>query len=248
MKDSFVLTMSNFFRIIILLMPEQKTYNSLVGIFYSNQIIKHFIMKFNILTVFLIVVFSVSADVIYFNNGDIEEGYAKVNEDRIKILSRDELNKYELSTNLIKAIEYGVWIEDMGKEVQVIAERSANQVANSKNPLNNIPLNKISNIKINGVSFQKALTNIATPKGMSIGLIFVGFIICFIVSLVGNIILLVDAFKNNILWGIFGILFPIVLLIYLFSNYSGNKGKMLFWVYILPFLWLIATILLIGIV
>ena len=200
-------------------------------------------MKLNILIVFFMVVFSVSADVIYFNNGDIDEGYAKVNGSRVKIQNRDELSAYELSTNLIKAIEYGVWIEDMGKTVQRIAANSGNQVANSKNPLKNISLNKISNTKIKGVSFKKFFNNLATPRGILVAIIIIGVFACCIISFVGNIILLVDAFKNNILWGIFGLLFPIVLLIYLFSNYSGNRGKMFFWIYIFPFLWLIATIL-----
>ena len=201
-------------------------------------------MKTNILIAILIVVFSVSADVIYFNNGDIDEGYVKINGSRVKIQNRDELNEYELSTNLIKAIKYGVWIEDMGKEVQTIAENSGNQVAISKNPLKNISLNKISNTKIKGVSFKNFLNDLATPRGLLVIVIIIGSLIGSIVSLVGNIILLIDAFKNNILWGIFGIIIPFVLLVYLFSNYSGNRWKMFFWIYLLPCIWLVTAMIL----
>lgn len=198
-------------------------------------------MKYKFLIVFLIVVFSVSADVIYFNNGDIDEGYATVDGDSITILSRNEMNKYGMPTNKIKAIEYGVWIEDKGKEVQALAA-----IPDDSGILTSKQLNKISNMKIKGLNFNNILNDLTTTKGILSAILFLGIIVCFIVAFVGNIIVLVDAFKNNVLWGIFSLLFPIVLLIYLFGHYSGRKGRMFFWIYIFPILWIVATVLTIG--
>ena len=189
------------------------------------------------------IVFSVSADIIYFKNGDIEEGYVKINGARARVLSRDELNEYEMSTNQIKSVEYGIWIEDKGKVIKEIAKVSKGNVTIIETPF--LDSSKLENKKF---PIKTALKEIGTVRGMTIILLVVGVLVCIIVSFVGNIIILVDAFKNNILWGIFGLIFPFVLLIYLFTNYNGNKGRMFFWVYILPFLWLIATILLMEIV
>ena len=199
-------------------------------------------MKINILIVFLIVVFSVSADIIYFKNGDIEEGYVKINEGRVRVLSRDELNEYEMSTNQIKSVEYGIWIEDKGKVTKEIAKVSSGNVTIIEPPF--WDFSKFGN---KGFSLKSVLNNIGTVRNISIILLVLGVFVCIGVSFVGNVIILIDAFKKNILWGIFGLIFfPIVLLIYLLTNYKGNRGRMFFWVYLLPLLWGFATIILIS--
>ena len=199
-------------------------------------------MKINILIVFLIVVFSVSADIIYFKNGDIEEGYVKINEGRVRVLSRDELNEYEMSTNQIKSVEYGIWIEDKGKVTKEIAKVSSGNVTVIETPF--WVFSKFGN---KGFSLKSVLNNIGTVRNISIILLVLGVFVCIGVSFVGNVIILIDAFKKNILWGIFGLIFfPIVLLIYLLTDYTGNKGRMFFWVYLLPLLWVSATIILIS--
>ncbi len=146
-----------------------------------------------------------------------------------------------MSTNKIEAIEYGAWIDDKGQDIKAIAEDSKGYTAPGSKAIN-----KISSTKVKGISLKSAFGSLGTARGISMIIFVIGTFACFIVAFVGNIIILVDAFKKSLAWGFLCIFVPLILFIYLLTNYTGNKGRMFFWVYLFPLIWVLAGILLMA--
>ena len=183
------------------------------------------------------------ADVIYFSNGDIDEGHVTLQGENIRVITKDKKGSYGFPTNSIKRIEKDKWLDDLDLSVRKAAEESkiakpivANKTTHRINTVNQILPKEFS------------LPTYKPNNKISIQVIIIVIIsfILFIVSFICRIVLLVDAFKFSIAWGLCSLLIPFVIWIYLFTNYTGNKGKMLLWL-LSPFLWLILSVSIIKI-
>jgi len=58
------------------------------------------------------------ADIIYFNNNDIDEGFAKIKDNIVIIKSKKRNCEYGISTNQIIKIDYGKWFKDFQYEYE----------------------------------------------------------------------------------------------------------------------------------
>jgi hypothetical protein len=180
---------------------------------------------------------SLLADVIYFSNGDIDEGHVTITGNRVVIVTRDKKGSYGVSSDSVKKIDYGSWVEDLDISARIIAENTKKTKALSKANKTQQTINKITGVLPDKVPIPTVPT-CKFDKSMSAQVIIVGsmFIILSFISLIYSIILLVDAFKCSIAWGLCSLFIPFVIWIYLFTNYTGSRGKMFFWL-ISPLIW-----------
>ena len=193
----------------------------------------------------LVFVNFIFADVIYFTNGDIDEGIVQTNDVNIIIQTKDRMGSYSVPKTSVVSIDYGKWIKDLDGVKQEIALKSKKttkiKAANTKEVINKVkyslPKNVFDNIDHTEEKVKKQSTFLLI-------FILVIFVLLCGGSLVCNIIVLIDAFKRSILWGLFSLFIPIVLLIYLITNYSGNKSRMFFWMFA-PIFWLFLSYLII---
>ncbi len=194
-------------------------------------------IKFIFVIISYLFVNSLFADVIYFSNGDIDEGHVTITGNRVVIATRDKKGSYGVSSDSIEKIDYGMWIEDLDISARLIAKNTKKTKALSGANKTQKTINKITGILPDKVPVPTVPT-CKFDKSMSAQVIIVGsmFIILSLVSFIYSIILLVDAFKCSIAWGLCSLFIPFVIWIYLFTNYSGNRGKMFFWL-ISPLIW-----------
>ena len=66
------------------------------------------------------------ADLIYFDNGDIDEGFATADGVIMTITSKDKKGEYGVSTNRVLRVKVGLWFEDLNEAERDIAEASKN--------------------------------------------------------------------------------------------------------------------------
>ncbi|RLD11444.1 MAG: hypothetical protein DRI44_03595 [Chlamydiae bacterium] len=189
-------------------------------------------IKIIILVIFCLFVNSLFADVIYFSNGDIDEGHVKSNGDRFIISTKDMTGSYGIQTNKVMLVKYGEWLENLDEATQRVAENTKKTKALFGGNKAQKAINKIT-----GILPDKVPTCIF-GKSMSAQVIIIGSIFIFLsfVSLIYSIILLVDAFKCSLAWGLCSLFIPFVIWFYLFTNYTGSRGKMFFWL-ISPVVW-----------
>jgi len=181
---------------------------------------------------------SLFADVIYFSNGDIDEGYARNSGDRFIISTKDMTGSYGVQTNRVMCIKYGKWIENLDEATQKVAKNTKQiksiTVIETEEPMGGIE----------GELPKQVLKSINVSKLKNGKLMFwimgVSFVIFTILSLICSIFLLIDAFKCSLAWGLCSLLIPFVAWVYLFKNYSGNKGKIFLGI-ISPLLWIIIS-------
>ena len=190
------------------------------------------------------------ADVIYFDNGDIDEGFVSINDNIMTITSQDKKGEYGVLTNHILRVKFGIWIKDLNDTERSIAESSKKQQVVEKkfDPIEQIQQAIPKEWQGGSIDPQKILQNLL-PKSKGITMMFISnvflffvLIVLIIVSIVCNILVLIDAFKNHIAWGILSLLIPFVLLVYLLAHYRGRRGKMFFWI-ISPGIWFILMLI-----
>jgi len=183
------------------------------------------------------------ADVIYFDNGDIDEGFATADGVIMTITSKDKKGEYGVSTNRVIRVKVGLWFEDLNEAERDIAEASKNmeKVEKILNPIEYVKHNVPAQLQTQSAKLNKITGFLPNNKDSMVLMVsnlflILVFTILVIVSTVCNIIVLVDAFKNSIVWGILSLFIPIVLLVYLLTAYRGNKGKIFFWM-LSPIIW-----------
>ncbi len=59
-----------------------------------------------------------SANIIYFNNNDIDEGFIEIKDNVVIIKSKKLNGEYGISTNRITKIDYGKWFKDFQYEYE----------------------------------------------------------------------------------------------------------------------------------
>ena len=183
------------------------------------------------------------ADLIYFDNGDIDEGFATTNGAIMTITSEDKKGEYGVSTNRVLRVEFGLWFKDLNDAERSIAEASKNMevVKKTLGTIDEVRHTVVPKVQRELGNLNKKFSLIPDSNGskamMGINVfLFAVFIVLVIVSVVCNIVVLIDAFKNSIVWGILSLFIPIVLFIYFLTRYTGNKGKTFFWM-ISPIIW-----------
>jgi len=178
------------------------------------------------------------ADVIYFANGDIDEGHVNVEDDMLIIAKKDKTGKYGVPTNSIKRVEYGIWKEDLDPTLRKVVESTKKvkpiSVKGTQHTINRVTHALPKNVPMTSYELNQS-TKVQTIIFISV------FILLSIISFVCTIVLLVDAFKCSIAWGLCSLFIPIVIWIYLFTNYSGSKGKMFLWL-MAPIMWAILAL------
>jgi len=182
-------------------------------------------------------------DLIYFDNGDIDEGFATSNGAIMTITTEDKKGEYGVSTNRVLRVEFGLWFKDLNESERRIAEASKNMAVVKKtlSTIEEVHQTVVPQVQRELRNLNKKFSFIPDSKGsktmmiMNIFLIFV-LIVLIIVSVVCNIVVLVDAFRYSIVWGILSLFVPLVLFIYFITRYTGNKGKTFFWM-ISPIIW-----------
>lgn len=184
------------------------------------------------------------ADVIYFTNGDIDDGLVSINGERVTISTKDKKGSYGVSTGSIKYIEYGIWIKNLDPKTQAIAKESKKiknvKIGGAKGAIKNITEKLPENVSD---KFSVSKFNGMPKKIHALGYVFIAILfILILVAAVCKIILLIDAFKYSLGWGFASLFVPFVLLIYLFLYYNGSKGKMFFWMFA-PILWILFAII-----
>ena len=65
-------------------------------------------IKFIFVIISYLFVNSLFADVIYFSNGDIDEGHVTITGNRVVIATRDKKGSYGVSSDSIEKIDYGM--------------------------------------------------------------------------------------------------------------------------------------------
>ncbi len=183
------------------------------------------------------------ADLIYFDNGDVDEGYATAEGAIMTITSKDKKGEYGVSTNRVLRVETGLWFKDLNKIERNIAEASKNMetVKKTLSTIGEVHQTVVPQVQRELEKLNKKFSFLPSSNGskamrISNYFLFFVFFTLVIVSAVCNIIVLIDAFKNSIVWGILSLFVPIVLFIYLLTGYRGNKGKTFFWI-ISPLIW-----------
>ena len=194
------------------------------------------------------------ADLIYFANGDIDEGFAITNGAILTVKSNDKKGKYGVPTNCVLYVKYGMWFEDLNEAERIVAESSGNMAGVEKsltsiermqqmNPVD--MLQEQSNECIDSLpsGLRNALDNVrggnvSTAEMISRVALLIVALILYIVSIVCSIIILIDAFKTSVIWGLLCIFVPFAFPIYFFVKYTGKKFKMFFWIVIAPILWM----------
>lgn len=183
------------------------------------------------------------ADLIYFDNGDIDEGFAIADGVIMTIRSKDKKGEYGVSTNRVLRVKVGLWFEDLNEAERDVAESSKKMesVEKTLDPIEYVKHTVPAQLQIHSTKLNKITGLLPNSTGSMILLVsnlflFLVFVTLVIVSGICNIIVLIDAFKNSILWGILSLFVPIVLFIYLLTGYRGNKGKTFFWI-ISPLIW-----------
>jgi len=195
-------------------------------------------IKIILLVISCLFVNSLLADVIYFSNGDIDEGHVKSNGDRFIISTKDMTGSYGIQTNKVLFIKYGEWLENLDEATQKVAENTKKTKSITSGKVEDTIIEIEGKLpKQISKSIDISKLKVGNPMIWVMGSLLVVFII---LSTVCIIFLLIDAFKYSLAWGLCSLFIPFVIWIYLFTNYSGNKGKMFLGI-ISPFLWIILS-------
>ncbi|NLF38662.1 hypothetical protein GX586_04410 [bacterium] len=188
-----------------------------------------------------------AADVIFLRNGDIVEGFATNAGDRLIVRERREIGEFALSTELVERIAYGVWIENVftGKfdasaiDTSAIDAPMAPQTEPDATPL-------VSHAQqVRKPAMPKSVSRLLTggKRGATVTILVLaaGFVFFSLVSAVCYIVVLVDAFKTGILWGLLCLFIMPAVYVYVAACYHGARAKVFFGL-ISPLLWALCSI------
>ena len=176
------------------------------------------------------------ADIVHLVNGNRLEGTASDAGSKVKLVERYGVGEIYISTTKVHSIEYGAWLTESTvgvRNVSYLILGATNAVSQSETEK---WLKDVSSLRLppavktyvpdvtRGWSGQSTRDRVLIVVGV-IGL--AGFVIWSLVSVVVSIIILVDAFKLSVAWGLFLIfLSPLSPSLYLLLYYSGNQQRM----------------------
>jgi hypothetical protein len=201
-----------------------------------SNILKHRAVTMTLAAVGVIILMSqaVCADVIFFKNGKMEQGYVEVKGNKYCVRDRVGGGEVEFYTGIVKKIEYGIWFEDLDTKIRSQAMTSIiTNEPSAEDAVSTVVTTDWSFVETQPgeVDFETLMKDVNQTAIWMWLLGLALFAILMVVSFVCWIIVLVDAFKSSIWWGLGSVFIPIIFLIYLIIEYTGNKGRMFLLVY-----------------
>ena len=195
-------------------------------------------------------------DIIWFNDGAYEEGRVEVLDDKVRVYEREGTGMYEIQSNLVNRIDYNTWKEDLAPGVRKKARVTimTNVIVAGQDTA--ITVTTRWDQTAMDTQVQKYTRNLNFSVNNKKGIVtLIGVVIFFILmltALVCEIIILVDAFKKSLWWGLACLFVPFVFLYYLIFEYTGNKLRMFMLIvspviFIVLWWWLITTYVSTGI-
>jgi hypothetical protein len=183
------------------------------------------------------------ADVVVFKDGHYDEGYVTSAGERIRVRSRDGRSEYQISTSHVERIHANQWYANLEAE-----EKASMTVTEPVVPSE--PASVASPIamymRMGRMQLQRQLWRLGLRADAG-GLqqvaalaIAAGMLLTFVIMCVCAVFLIIDAFKRSTAWGLACLLCPPAQLVYLFTVYTGSKGRMLLGL-LAPFWWALAT-------
>ena len=170
-----------------------------------------------------------SADVIYFKSGKMEQGYVETKGKNYRVRDHEGGGEFEFSTNLVEKIEYGIFFKDLDPKIS--SKTMTSVITNEPTVADSAPNIVTANWQRVESPSEKfdiaALTEEMEPALLwtaGIGLLIL--FILMIVSFACSIIVLVDAFKASVWWGLGYLFIPFVAFFYLIFQYTGKKTRM----------------------
>lgn len=211
----------------------------------TANILKHTTINIASLAAGVIILMSqtIWADVIFFKNGKMEQGYVEVTGNKYRVKDRVGGGEVEFYTGIVKKIEYGMWFEDLDPKVRSQAVTSI--ITNEPAAGDTMPTVVTADWALvetppDHLDFDTIMEDVNPTALWLWGSGLLLFFILWVVSFVCWILVLVDAFKSSIWWGLGSLFIYLVFLIYLIFEYSGRKGRMFLLVhspYIFIVLW-----------
>ncbi len=192
------------------------------------------------------------ADVIMFSDGAFDEGYVRCTGAFITVIGRDGKSEYSVSTALVAQIEYDRWYSELDAQARASTKGGPITTVNTQNYLMATTseavqrqLHKQRSALTWMSTFMKkdgpCPSARSTVQALSTLVIFLGFIVCGLITFIASIFLIIDAFKHSVLWGLLCLLCGVALFIYLFAEYEGRRGRMYFFL-TAPLWWLFLVI------
>ncbi len=185
------------------------------------------------------------ADVVVFNDGHYDEGYVTPVGERIIVRSRDGRSEYRIGTSLVERIHVNRWYADLEAE-----EKAAMTVFEQAAPPPRGPVSAArpgaAAVRQGRVQLQRLLWRVgfgAQADGLQQAralAMVVGMLIAMLVMSASMVFLIIDAFKHSSAWGLLCLLCPPAQLVYLFTVYTGSKGRVLLGL-LAPLWWALAA-------
>ena len=197
-----------------------------------------------------------SADIIWFEDGGCEEGRTQIAGDRLRVYEREGTGMYEIPTNLVQRIDRGLWLADLepGFRKKATMTIVTNAVTASRPEAVAITTRWDETTLIpqldtytRDLTFSyKSTRGIVTMTGVIVIFVLI------IIAVICEIMILVDAFKKSLWWGLACLFIPLVFLYYLAFEYTGNKLRMTLLIFsplifVVLWWWLISTYVSTGI-
>lgn len=192
---------------------------------------------------------SVGADVIMFNDGAFDEGYVHFTGTFVTVRGRDGKSEYSVPTAIVARIVYDRWYHELeendkdgtkGGVITLLSTQNIVVATTSDAVYQQMDKQKRAFAWLRAM-LQKdgpRYTTRGTAQAVRTLVIFGGFVISVLISTIATIFLIIDAFKRSVLWGLLCLFCSIGLLIYLFTEYEGRRGRMLFYM-MAPLVWLL---------
>ena len=176
----------------------------------------------------------VVADVLWLDNGKKLEGTIEEYTDVVEIRERNGPGLYGVASAKVVRVEYGVWLSDVDQSTNPVMYANGEQATGSDVEVLYEPQG--SGVTADLMTSELAERAQQVPHVIVV-IIGLGLVVWLLISLIATIVLLVDAFKHNVLWGVLCFIFNPLLWIHLFVNYKGRKFIM-FLLLISPLLWI----------
>jgi len=178
------------------------------------------------------------ADVIVFNDGAYDEGYVHSTGTLITVRGRDGKSEYSVASAIVARIEYNRWYNELDGNAKISAKGGSITTMNTQSFLVAKTGEKVTQqlheqrmawtwLKAFMKKDGPRITARGTAQAVKTLVVFVGLLLCMLVSTIASIVLIIDAFKRSVLWGLVCLFCGIGLFVYIFTDYEGERRRML---------------------
>mgnify|MGYP007124308285 CR=1 FL=1 len=212
---------------------------------FSTRGAEYFIRRLPALLAYTIILLSCAlrADIIWLANGKAVEGSATLVDDKIRVIERDGKGEFELSTAAVVRVDVGIWLEDLDPAARSRTQR-AMATPTIAAPAPTLPgsdtVRRHTGIRLRSLWPEKGRKMDVRAYTMITGMI--GFVFFSLLSTVCFVIVVIAAFRHHVVAGLLVLFVPLAVFVYLFTYYTGRKGRMFLYL-ISPMLWSVIWIL-----